>query len=57
MITQEIVQNALNEGIPALKSLVEKISKDDAIKVLGMLVILGVTFGTINAIKEIVIQK
>lgn len=57
MITKTIVQQAADNGLPALKDLFDKLPKEDALKGLGILVILGVGGMIINAIKDIVLAK
>lgn len=57
MITESIVQQAANNGLPALKELFEKLPKDDALKGIGILAILGVGYAIIEAIKDIVKAK
>lgn len=57
MITKEIVQEAANNGLTALKNLFEKLPKDDALKALGILVVLGIAKTAIDAVKDIVQNK
>ncbi len=57
MITEEIVKNASQQGMPALESLFKNLPKEDCLKGLGILVILGVTGTAIKAIKDIVLDK
>ena len=57
MVTKEIVQEASNKGLEALKILFEKLNKEDVLKAIGILVISGVGIKTIEAIKEIVKDK
>lgn len=57
MITQEIVQAAANNGLADLKILFKKLDKEDALKALGILIILGVGKYVIDAVKEIVLDK
>lgn len=57
MVTTENVKEALNGGIPDLKILFEKLDKEDALKAIGILVILGVGMYVIDAVKEIVMHK
>lgn len=57
MVTKEIIKDAVHDGMPALKELFDKLSKEDALKGLGILAILGVGYKIIEAIKEIVMAK
>lgn len=57
MVTIENVKEALNGGIPDLKVLFDKLDKEDALKAIGILVILGVGKYVIDAIKDIVTNK
>lgn len=57
MITTSMVEEAYKKGLPELKHLFENLPKEDSLKGLGIMVILGISIITINAIKEIVISK
>jgi hypothetical protein len=57
MVTTENVKEALNGGVPGLKILFEKLDKEDALKAIGILVILGVGKYIIDAVKDIVMDK
>lgn len=57
MITEEIVKKAAQQGTPALESLFKNLSKEDGLKGLGLLVILGIAGTAINIVKEIVMGK
>ncbi len=57
MVTTENVKEALNGGIPGLKVLFDKLDKEDALKAIGILVILGVGKYVIDAVKDIVTNK
>lgn len=57
MVTQENVKEALNGGISGLKNLFDKLDKEDALKAIGLLVILGVGTYVIDAVKDIVMAK
>lgn len=57
MISKAIVKQAADNGLPALKNLFEKLSKEDALKGIGILAILGVGHKIIEAIKDIVLAK
>lgn len=57
MITKEIVKNAAEDGLPALKELFEKLPKEDGLKGLGILAILGIGYKIIAIIREIVLAK
>lgn len=57
MITTTMVEESFNKGLPELKNLFEKLPKEDCLKGLGIMVILGLSTVAINAIKEIVLQK
>ena len=50
-------KEALNGGIPGLKVLFDKLDKEDALKAIGILVILGVGKYVIDAVKDIVTKK
>lgn len=57
MVTYEMVEQAFKEGLPGLKELFNKLPKEDCLKALGILVIMGVGITIINTIKEIVMAK
>lgn len=57
MVTKGIIKEAAEGGLPALKELFDKLSKEDALKGLGILAILGVGYKIIEAIREIVLAK
>lgn len=57
MITKEIIENTNSQGMPALKELFEKLPKEEALKGIGIMVILGLSALVINTIKEIVMKK
>ncbi len=57
MITKDLVKNAAQGGLPALRDLFDKLPKEDALKGIGILLILGVGYKVIEAIKEIVLSK
>ena len=57
MITKEIVQAAANNGLADLKNLFKKLDEEDALKALGILIILGLGKHVIDAVKEIVLDK
>ena len=57
MITEKLIKTAASQGLPALEELFEKLSRDDAIKGLAMLVILGVSRKTVEVIRDIVLAK
>lgn len=57
MVTTELVANAANAGIPALKELFNRLPKDDALKALGIMVVLGISKYAIDAVKDIVLHK
>lgn len=57
MVTTDVVANAAHAGIPALKELFNKLSKEDALKALGTLVVLGISKYAIDAVKDIVLHK
>ena len=57
MVTYEMVEQALNDGLPGLKELFNKLSKEDCLKALGILVLMGVGLAIINTVKEIVMAK
>lgn len=57
MITPSMVEEAYNRGLPALKQLFEKLPKEDSLKGLGLMVIMGISIATINVIKDIVTSK
>ncbi len=55
MVTIDIVKKAMENN--ALTELFNKLDKSDSLKALGILVILGVSIYTIDAIKKIVEDK
>ena len=57
MLDQNALKNAYKEGIPALKNFFDKLPKEDALKGIGVLVIMAVGYKIIDAIKDIVSQK
>ena len=57
MITKEIIENTNSQGMPTLKELFEKLPKEEALKGIGIMVILGLSALAINTIKEIVMKK
>lgn len=57
MITESNVKQAVDGGLPALKDLFDKLPKEDALKGLGILAILGVGYKIIETIKDIVVRK
>ena len=57
MITPTMVEEAYKSGLPALKQLFEKLPKEDSLKGLGLMVIMGISIATINVIKDIVTSK
>lgn len=57
MVTKGVIKVAAEGGLPALKELFDKLSKEDALKGFGILAILGVCYKTIEVIREIVLAK
>jgi hypothetical protein len=57
MITTSMVEEAYKKGLPELKVLFENLPKEDCLKGIGIMVIMGISIATINAIKEIVTSK
>ena len=57
MVNTEMVKEAVNNGIPAIKNLLEKLDKEDALKAIGILAILGIGKHVIDAVKDIVTKK
>ena len=57
MVTTSMVEEAYKGGIPELKKLFENLPKEDCLKGIGIMVIMGITIETIRIIKEIVISK
>ena len=57
MLDQNALKNAYNAGLPALKNFFEKLPKEDALKGIGVLVIMAVGSKIIDVIKDIVTQK
>ncbi len=57
MVTKAIIKQAAQGGLPALKDLFDKLPKEDALKGLGILAILGVGYKVIEAIKDLVMSK
>ena len=52
-----MVEEAYKSGLPELKQLFEKLPKEDCLKGIGILVIMGISIATINVIKDIVTSK
>lgn len=57
MITTSMVEEAYKKGLPELKVLFENLPKEDCLKGIGIMVIMGISIATINVIKEIVTSK
>ena len=57
MINKEIITAASEAGLPAIKELFNKLSKEDALKGLGLMIILGISKMAIEAVKDIVMNK
>ena len=57
MITASMVEEAYKQGLPELKQLFEKLPKEDCLKGIGIMVIMGIAIETIRVIKDIVISK
>ena len=57
MVNTEMVKEAVNNGIPAIKNLLEKLDKEDALKAIGIFAILGIGKHVIDAVKDIVTKK
>ena len=57
MVTTEIIKNAAQDGLPALIDLFKNLSKEDALKGLGILAILGLGYKIIDTIREIVLAN
>ena len=57
MITTPMVEEAYKKGLPELKQLFEKLPKEDCLKGIGIMVIMGIAIETIRIIKDIVISK
>lgn len=57
MITTTMIEEAYKGGIPELKKLFENLPKEDCLKGLGIMVILGISKLVIDAIKDIVTSK
>ena len=57
MVNKEIITSASEAGLPALKELFNKLSKEDALKGLGLMIILGISKMAIEAVKDIVMNK
>ena len=57
MITASMVEEAYKKGLPELKQLFENLPKEDCLKGLGLMVILGISTVAINVVKEIVTSK
>ena len=57
MITASMVEEAYKKGLPELKHLFENLPKEDCLKGLGLMVIMGISIVTINVIKDIVTSK
>lgn len=57
MITGAMINEAYKKGLPELKQLFENLPKEDCLKGLGLMVILGISTVAINVVKEIVTSK
>ena len=57
MINKEIITAASEAGLPAINELFNKLSKEDALKGLGLMIILGISKMAIEAVKDIVMNK
>ena len=57
MVNKEIITATSEAGLPALKELFNKLSKEDALKGLGLMIILGISKMAIDAVKDIVKNK
>ena len=57
MISKDLIKQTSQQGLPALKDLFDKLPKEDALKGIGILVILGVGYKIIEAVKDIVLSK
>lgn len=57
MVNKEIITSASEAGLPAIKELFNKLSKEDALKGLGLMIILGISKMAIEAVKDIVMNK
>lgn len=57
MITASMVEEAYKKGLPELKNLFDNLPKEDCLKGLGIMVILGISTLAINTIKDIVTSK
>lgn len=53
----DMVKQAVDSGVPAMKELASKVPKEQAAAVIGIMVILGVAYKTIDSIKEIILKK
>lgn len=56
MVTKEMVSEASKKGLQGLKELVENLPKEDVLKAIGLMVLLGVSYAVIEAVKEIVLK-
>ena len=57
MVNEEIIKKAADAGLSSLKELFQNLSKEDALKGLGILAILVVSWTTITEIRKIVLAK
>ena len=57
MINEEIVKKAADAGLPSLKELFQNLSKEDALKGIGLLIVLGVTKLAFETVRDIVLRK
>lgn len=57
MIDEKVILEATKGGLPALTELFNKLSKEDALKGIGILAILGIGYKVIEAIIQIVRSK
>lgn len=57
MINEKVIAEAANAGLPALNELFNKLSKEDALKGIGIMAVLGIGYKVIDTILEIVRSK
>lgn len=57
MINEEIIKKTADAGLPSLKELFNNLSKEDALKGIGIMIILGIGKHAIETVRDIVLSK
>ena len=57
MINEEIIKKAADAGLPSLKELFNNLSKEDAVKGIGIMIILGIAKHAIETVRDIAMNK